>query len=80
MALIQNIEIIDKHEYLHSYSNAGFYIEQTDTGCKYDEAFDPIGNPLNHTYTETNEPIEDEPADDENVYAELGKILFGEED
>ena len=38
-----------------TYSDAGFYILQNETGIKYSEAVDVDGAP--YTYTETDEPI-----------------------
>ena len=40
------------------YSDKGVYILQNETGIKYDEAIDVENAP--YTYTETNEPIENE--------------------
>lgn len=39
-----------------TYSDAGFYILQNETGIKYSEAVDVEGAP--YTYSETNELIE----------------------
>jgi len=39
-----------------TYSDAGFYIVQNETGIKYSEAVDVEGAP--YTYTETEELIE----------------------
>lgn len=39
-----------------TYSDAGFYILQNETGIKYSEAVDVEGAP--YTYSETDEPIE----------------------
>ena len=75
MALIQTPITIDGREFTQTRSDAGFKIEQTDTGIVYEEAIDPADNPLGHTYAET-----DQPTDSEDIYSELGKILFGEED
>lgn len=57
-----------------TFSDAGFYIVQNETGIKYSEAVDVEGAP--YTYTETDEPIEttDEAteADYLNALNELG--------
>ena len=74
MALITTTETIDGREFTHNYSDTGYMIEQNGTGILYDDAYDPIDS--GRTYTETDQPIEPE----QDVYTELGKILFGEED
>lgn len=55
--------IINGMEFVHNYSNEGFYIERA--GVKYSDAIDPIG--ITRTYKETDEliPIE-EPVKMEN--------------
>ncbi len=57
-----------------TFSDAGFYIVQNETGIKYSEAVDVM--PCKYTYTETDEPIEttDEAteADYLNALNELG--------
>lgn len=47
-----------------TYSDAGMYILQNETGAKYTEAIDVV--PLRYTYSETDEPIPDEPEEGEN--------------
>lgn len=49
-----------------TYSDAGFYILQNETGIKYSEAVDVEGAP--YTYTETDELI---PTEDEADYLEV---------
>ena len=46
-----------------TYSDAGYYILQNETGIKYSEAVDVDGAP--YTYTETDDliPVEEEPDD-----------------
>lgn len=56
---------------IHTYSDLGFRILQTDTGAVYDDAIDVV----EHTYTETNEPIESEELSAEDVLRELESIL-----
>lgn len=48
-----------------TYSDAGFYIVQNETGIKYSEAVDVEGAP--YTYTETEELIEVPEEDAEQV-------------
>lgn len=79
MALIQTAITIDGREFTQTRSDAGFKIEQTDTGIVYDEAIDPADNPLGHTYVETDQPIDDSSTEDA-AYAIAGRILLGEED
>jgi hypothetical protein len=45
-----------------TYSDAGFYILQNETGIKYSEAVDVEGAP--YTYTETDELIPEEAVDE----------------
>jgi len=65
--------------FTRNYSDAGFYILQEDTGIKYAEAVDPADNPLGHSYTETDELIDDEETTEDAAYAQAGRILLGEE-
>lgn len=59
---------------IKTYSNAGFMIQQDETGILYSEAIDP--DFMNRTYTETNIPID---ADEEETEAEeILDILLGE--
>ncbi len=56
---------------IHTYSDAGLKILQTDTGYIYDDAVDVV----EHVYTETDQPIDDEEMNAEEMLAELEKIL-----
>lgn len=76
MALITTTETIGGIEYIRNRSDAGFMIEQNGTGILYSDAIDPINS--GRTYTETDISIDGEQPED--IYAELGRILFGEED
>lgn len=78
MALIQTAITIDGREFTQTRSDAGYMIEQTDTGILYDEAIDPADNPMGHTYAETDELIDGYESD--AAYAMAGRILLGEED
>ena len=61
-------------EYLHNYSDAGFYIERDEV--LYADAIDPIDS--GRTYAETDIPIDpDSEKEEEAAYAEAGKILMG---
>lgn len=74
--LITETITINTHDYLHNYSDAGFYIERE--GVYYADAIDPINS--GRTYTETNIPIPSDSGEedgDEAAYAEAGKILMG---
>ena len=65
---------IRETDFLHNYSDAGFYIERDEV--LYEDAIDPIDS--GRTYTETDIPIPgSEGEDDEEAYAEAGKILMG---
>lgn len=53
--IIEEKIIINERELIKTYSDAGKYIIQTDTGIRYAEAVDV---PNRYTYTESNEDIE----------------------
>lgn len=55
MIVRENMEIGGR-AFVKTYSDAGFYIERD--GMRYSEAIDPADIP--RTYTETDEPIEDD--------------------
>jgi len=55
MIVKENMEIGGR-AFVKTYSDAGFYIERD--GARYSEAIDPADIP--RTYTETDEPIEDD--------------------
>ena len=76
MALVQETVTVDGAQFLHTFSDDEHYILQEDTGIQYIEAFDPIDNPLNHSYVEDDELI---PSDDPegNAYEQAGRILMG---
>lgn len=59
---------IDGLEYTRTWSDSGFRIMQ-ETGAVYDEAMDVTA----HTYTETDEPIQDEITDSEALNILLGR-------
>lgn len=48
------------NDLLYTHSDSGFYIEQVETGAKYEEAWDVI--PSEFTYIETEEliPVKEE--------------------
>lgn len=62
MALITDYPYNGNANLIHHYSDAGFTILQTDTGIEYGDAIDKY--PTEHTYSETDNPIE--PEEDEN--------------
>lgn len=47
---------INEKEYIHNYSDSGFYIERD--GVQYSDAIDPVG--YDRVYTETDILIETE--------------------
>lgn len=55
MLVKENIAIGGR-AFVKTYSDAGFYIERD--GARYSEAIDPADIP--RTYTETDEPVEDD--------------------
>lgn len=58
---------------VHTYSDAGMKIMQDQTGIVYDDAMDVPK--MGYTYTETDEPIEDEELSD----SEALSIIMGRE-
>ena len=58
---------------VRTWSDAGMKIKQDGTGAIYDEAIDPAS--MGRTYTETDEPIDEDPAEAEEI---LNIILGGE--
>ena len=63
-------EEINGTDLVRAYSNNGMKIRQDGTGVVYDEAIDPVY--MNRTYTETEEPIEDELDSEEILEIILG--------
>lgn len=63
--------------FVHSYSDAGMLIKQNETGVLYEDAIDITPCPF--TYVETDEPIDPDRNPDDALYAELGRILMGDE-
>ena len=76
MALITTTETIGGREFTYNRSDSGYMIKQDGTNALYSEAYDPVNS--GRTYTETNIPIDGWQPED--IYSELGRILFGEED
>jgi hypothetical protein len=69
-------ELLKDGTLIKTYSDAGMLIERD--GVRYCEAIDPAD--AGREYIETDEPIEkpEEPEmDDDEAYAEAGKILLG---
>lgn len=61
-----------------TYSDRGMYIHGGMPEGDYAEAIDPVS--LGRVYIETDIPIEtDDESDEDEVYAEVGRILMGEE-
>lgn len=48
-------ELVDEGTRVRHYSDEGMYIEQVETGIRYEDAVDVI--PCKYTYIETDEPI-----------------------
>lgn len=55
---------INGTEFLHTYSDGGMMLLQTETGTLYGDAIDVL--PCRYTYTETDTPIESEENDEES--------------
>lgn len=62
--LVQEIKTIEDKEYQYTYSDAGFFIRQIETGHLYNDAMDLI--PCPYSYEETDEPIDPAPEPPEN--------------
>lgn len=73
--LITETEMIDGREFTHNYSDVGYMIQQNETGILYVDALDV----LPYTYTETDQPINPDDGSEEDLYAEAGRILLGED-
>lgn len=56
--VVQTIKVINGNPFIYHYSDAGFYIERD--GVLYADAIDLPQ--FEYTYTETNEPLEPETA------------------
>lgn len=78
MLITEKIKIND-HDYIHNYSDAGFYIKRDE--ILYADAIDPANLITERIYEETDIKIEDNPDEktELEIYAEAGKILLGEE-
>lgn len=62
--------------FIKTYSSIGMMIRQDETGNLYSEAIDP--DFTNRTYTETNQPIDEDPDESETeAKAEAYDILMG---
>ena len=71
--LVTETRTINETEYSYNFSSVGNYIERD--GAMYEEAYDPINS--GRVYTETDTPIEHEEPDENEAYAEAGRILMG---
>lgn len=76
MAIQTEHYTIGETGYTYTYSDEGYLIEQESTGRIYAAAFDLDEYP--QTYTETEEKREGWD-DSKEIYAEVGRILLGEE-
>ena len=69
--LVQEI-LTENPDLIKTYSDAGFLIQQIETGVYYEEAIDPI---ITHReYIETNIPIDSN--SDESKEAELEQVFY----
>lgn len=76
MIQVEN-QTIDGRAFTYTYSDAGFAIRQDSTGQIYSEALDLVEYP--QTYTETDIPLDPESDKEEATYAEIGRILLGDD-
>ena len=72
MIVTEQLTINDK-PFTKKYSDSGYYIERD--GVRYSEAIDP--SELGRTYTETDEPIEEEELTETEQKAEAFDYLTG---
>lgn len=72
MIVTEQLTINDK-PFTKNYSDSGYYIERD--GVRYSEAIDP--SELGRTYTETDEPIEEEELTETEQKAEAFDYLTG---
>jgi len=63
--IIQENLTINGREFVHTYSDAGFYIKGGVPEGVYPEAYDPKDK--GREYTETDEIIEEEPEDSDGI-------------
>lgn len=75
--LVTETEMINGREFAHNYSDADMLIRQNETGQLYQDALDIT--PCPYTYTETDQPINPDDGSEEDLYAEAGRILLGED-
>lgn len=68
--IITQTAIIDGVSYMRTYSDAGMLIERD--GALYEEAIDPAGS--GRTYTESDQPIPDEEAEESDYLAALARL------
>ncbi len=64
------IEYLNNGTLVRHCSDAGVLLLQIETGVKYAEAIDAI--PCVYTYVETDEPVEQEPTEMEEVTLPIG--------
>lgn len=75
------IQIETHGELTRTFSDAGYYIVQDETGAEYQEAWDPITHP--RTYTESDHAIETEdveepePQNDNAALIRAAEIMLG---
>lgn len=62
---------INREEFTYTYSDSGYKVERD--GVLYDEAYDPVD--LERKYIESD--VKKEAYEDNDDYAEAGKILMG---
>lgn len=67
------IKTEDLKSRIRHYSDVGYKIRQIETGVLYDDAVDVL--PCRYTYEETDEPIDEEPLEADEVV----NILLGGE-
>lgn len=57
--IVTENKTIRNHEYLHTYSDKGYYIQSVDDGEYYEDAYDPYNSTRTYTETDTLIPREE---------------------
>lgn len=74
MIITENVTI-DGRQFVKTYSDAGVYIRQEQTGAMYSEAIDVENSAF--TYSETNKPIETDDMTETEQKAAAWDLLTG---
>lgn len=76
MAIKREATTIDGSAFVRTYSDAGMCVMRD--GVLYQDALDPAEYADARVYTESNVPLDQETAADDDAYALAGRIMMGE--